>query len=62
MQARNSLTVKVLEPLTRYKIDYDKEGFEMDLTWEAIGPATSSTPAIPASRRRPSSTSSSPAG
>lgn len=38
MTARNSLSVKVLEPLTRYKIDYDKDGFEMDLTWEAIGP------------------------
>jgi hypothetical protein len=38
MQARNSLRVKMLEPLQRYKIDYDKEGFEMDLVWEAIGP------------------------
>jgi hypothetical protein len=38
MQARNSLRVKMLEPLRRYKIDYDKEGFEMDLIWEAIGP------------------------
>jgi hypothetical protein len=38
MQARNSLRVKVLEPLTRYKIDYDNEGFRMDLVWEAIGP------------------------
>ncbi|MEJ5976974.1 hypothetical protein WG901_10040 [Novosphingobium sp. PS1R-30] len=38
MQARNSLKVKMLEPLKRYKIDYDKEGFEMDLVWEAIGP------------------------
>ena len=38
MQARNSLKVKMLEPLTRYKIDYDKEGFEMDLTWHAVGP------------------------
>ena len=38
MTARNSLSVKVLEPLTRYKIDYDKEGFVMDLVWEAIGP------------------------
>ena len=38
MKARNSLRVKMLEPLTRYKIDYDKEGFEMDLVWEAIGP------------------------
>jgi hypothetical protein len=38
MQARNSLKVELLEPLTRYKIGYDKEGFEMDLVWEAIGP------------------------
>ncbi len=38
MQARNSLKVKVLEPLTRYKIDYDKDGFVLDLEWEAIGP------------------------
>jgi hypothetical protein len=38
MRARNSLSVKLLEPLKRYKIDYDKEGFEMDLTWEATGP------------------------
>ena len=38
MQARNSRRVKMLEPLKRYKIDYDKEGFEMDLVWEANGP------------------------
>ena len=38
MSARNSLSVKMIEPLTRYKIDYDKEGFELDLTWEATGP------------------------
>ncbi len=38
MTARNSLSVKVLEPLTRYKIDYDKEGFQLDLEWQAIGP------------------------
>lgn len=38
MQARNSLSVQVLEPLTRYKIDYDKEGFVLDLVWEASGP------------------------
>ena len=38
MTARNSLSVKVLEPMSRYKIDYDKEGFGMDLVWEAIGP------------------------
>lgn len=38
MQARNSLKVQVEEPLKRYKIDYDKEGFVMDLVWDAIGP------------------------
>jgi hypothetical protein len=38
MKAANSLTVKVLEPLTRYAIGYDYEGFQMDLVWEAIGP------------------------
>jgi len=38
MTARNSLSVKVLEPMKRYAIRYDKEGFEMDLVWEAIGP------------------------
>lgn len=38
MQARNSLTVNVLEPLTRYAIAYAKDGFELDLEWTAIGP------------------------
>ena len=38
MQARNSLSCRMIEPLQRYKIDYDKEGFTMDLTWEAVGP------------------------
>ena len=38
MTARNSLSCKVLEPLTRYKIDYDKDGLRMDLVWEALGP------------------------
>ena len=38
MTARNSLSVKVLEPLTRYAISYAKEGFEMNLEWRAIGP------------------------
>ena len=38
MQARNSLSCKVVEPLKRYKIDYDRDGMTMDLTWEAIGP------------------------
>jgi hypothetical protein len=39
MQARNSLRVKMIEPMKRYRIDYDKDGFTMDLEWEAIGPA-----------------------
>jgi hypothetical protein len=38
MTARNSLSVQVLEPLTRYAIRYDKEGLELDLEWRAIGP------------------------
>jgi hypothetical protein len=38
MTAPNSLAVKVVEPLRRYKIDYDKEGFQLDLVWEAVGP------------------------
>jgi len=38
MQARNSLSCRMVEPLKRYKIDYDKEGYTMDLAWEAIGP------------------------
>jgi hypothetical protein len=38
MQARNSLRVKVVEPLARYKIDYSKDGFELDLEWTALGP------------------------
>jgi len=38
MTARNSLSVKVIEPLTRYAIRYDNEGFAMDLEWVAIGP------------------------
>jgi len=38
MKSLNSLAVKVLEPLTRYSINYDHEGFQMDLIWEAIGP------------------------
>lgn len=38
MRALNSLAVKVLEPLTRYSIHYDNEGFRMDLIWTAIGP------------------------
>jgi hypothetical protein len=38
MKALNSLSVKVIEPLTRYAIRYDHEGFEVDLEWRAIGP------------------------
>ena len=38
MTAPTSLSVKVIEPLTRYAIRYDADGFEMDLVWEAIGP------------------------
>lgn len=38
MRARNSLTVKLLEPLKRYAISYDKDGVQMALEWEAIGP------------------------
>lgn len=38
MTARNSLSVKVLEPLTRYSIRYDKDGLSFDLLWQAIGP------------------------
>lgn len=37
-KARNSLSVKVLVPLERYKIDYAKDGVEIDLLWEAVGP------------------------
>lgn len=38
MKARNSLCVKVLDPLTRYAIGYNNGGLNMDLIWEAIGP------------------------
>lgn len=38
MQARNSLSVTMVEPLTRYQIHYAKDGFELDLEWAAIGP------------------------
>lgn len=38
MTALNSLSVQVLEPLTRYAVRYDNEGLEMELEWEAIGP------------------------
>jgi hypothetical protein len=38
MKANNSLSVNVLEPLTRYSIRYDNDGFVMDLEWTAAGP------------------------
>ena len=38
MQARNSLAVRMVEPLKCYSIQYDKEGFKLDLIWEAGGP------------------------
>lgn len=38
MKARNSLSCRMIEPLKRYKIDYDKDGLTMDLVWEAVGP------------------------
>ena len=38
MTANNSLSVKVLEPLTRYSLSYDNDGCQFDLLWEAIGP------------------------
>lgn len=39
MQARNSLSCRMIEPMRRYKIDYDRDGLILDLTWTAIGPA-----------------------
>lgn len=38
MTANNSLSVRVLEPLTRYAIRYDHEDFALDLEWRAIAP------------------------
>jgi hypothetical protein len=38
MRARNTLSVRVIEPLRRYKIDYAKDGCELDLEWSAVGP------------------------
>jgi hypothetical protein len=38
MTALNSLSVKVLKPLERYAIRYNKDGLEIDCEWEAIGP------------------------
>lgn len=39
MQARNSLSCRMIEPMARYKLDYDRDGLLLDLTWSAIGPA-----------------------
>lgn len=38
MQARNSLRCEMIEPLSKYRIAYDKEGFVLDLEWNAVGP------------------------
>jgi hypothetical protein len=38
MTARNSLSVKVVEPLVRYAISYGRDGLALDLEWEARGP------------------------
>jgi hypothetical protein len=38
MTARNSLSVHVIEPLHRYTIEYDHEGFQLELEWTSIGP------------------------
>ncbi|TCM16897.1 hypothetical protein EDF56_1069 [Novosphingobium sp. PhB165] len=38
MTARNSLSCRMIEPLAKYKLDYDKDGLFLDLTWTAIGP------------------------
>ncbi len=38
MTANNSLSVKVLEPLTRYSIRYDNDGLKFDLEWQASAP------------------------
>ena len=38
MRAHNSLSVRVIEPLSSYAISYDYEDFQLDLEWRAIGP------------------------
>jgi len=38
MTANNSLSVKVIEPMTCYSIHYDCDDFKMDLEWRAIAP------------------------
>lgn len=39
MKARNSLSCRVIQPMAQYKLDYDKDGLMLDLTWTAVGPA-----------------------
>lgn len=39
MTLRNSLSVKVLEPMQRYSIAYDHAELELDLLWQAVAPA-----------------------
>src|SRR5277367_6132041 len=34
--AANSLSVKVVEPLERYRLGYDANGFKLDLEWTAV--------------------------
>jgi hypothetical protein len=53
MTARNSLCVAVIEPLTRYKIDYDRDGLMLDLTWTMArnGASTAIRCATPLSAR-----------
>ncbi len=38
LTARNSLSVRVVEPLQRYTIAYDRDGLVLDLEWRAVGP------------------------
>ena len=38
MTARNSLSCEMIEPLQRYRIGYDNDGFRIDLEWNAVGP------------------------
>lgn len=38
MTARNSLSVQMIEPLSRYTIRYARDHFELDLEWNAVGP------------------------
>jgi len=33
-----SMSIRMLEPLTRYRLGYDREGFKLDLTFTAIAP------------------------